>query len=101
MPIEVKRIVGDLPLFRSDKDAIALQAADMLAWHIQKESVGKNLVRNSNISEMLFPRDRHFHLAVPREKLFELAAYLKTLENVQNGYSKKMWKQTLNLIERK
>lgn len=33
-----KSMMGNTPIFRSDRDLLPLQAADMLAWHIRNES---------------------------------------------------------------
>ncbi len=30
-------MMGNTPIFRDDKDIVALQAADMLAWHVHRQ----------------------------------------------------------------
>jgi hypothetical protein len=33
----IRRSLGATPVFRNDKDVVALQAADMLAWHLRRD----------------------------------------------------------------
>ncbi len=43
LPIAAQNAIIGRPLFKSDKDALPLQAADLLAWHVRREhEVGKS-----------------------------------------------------------
>jgi hypothetical protein len=36
-PLELKQFFGSTPIFRDDRDVVALQASDMLAWHLRRD----------------------------------------------------------------
>jgi hypothetical protein len=43
---DIKKFIGNRPMFRDEKDFLPLQAADLYAWHIRKHA---NLTRNGLI----------------------------------------------------
>jgi hypothetical protein len=98
-PTEIKNLIGSAPAFKSDKDISALQAADMLVWHLQRETVNGSFVPTLPSSFNVLTKEHHLGLNANSIVITETAKYLKSIPNLGPLASKKVWKKMLDLME--
>ncbi|WP_082484446.1 DUF3800 domain-containing protein [Rubellimicrobium mesophilum] len=53
-PEDLRLLMGGTPTFENDETVLPLQAADMLAWHVQKEADEVGITHKTDISKLLF-----------------------------------------------
>jgi len=88
---EARRWLAGKPLFRSDRDFVALQAADMLAWHIRREheEVG---FPNMPMAELL-RGETHFISEIPNSYIDAWAAHHSQQPGIELVRSKSQWRR--------
>lgn len=91
--------MGSTPIFRSDKDVLPLQAADMLAWHVQREIRDGDLIPKSRVSNLLIQDGRHSYIHIDRDGLQRMREQMLTLPGVKPLSKKAVWKAVIGEIE--
>ena len=93
LPEDIRKMMGGTPAFKSDKDILPLQAADMLAWHIQRQTSGIDLNVTMPISDNIFPRGQHVGLHIGGADLKMIADFVVAQNNPPG---RKEWKAMLD-----
>jgi hypothetical protein len=96
---EVRDVLGSTPIFRSDKDILPLQAADMLVWHIQREVRDGTLVPRRPQTNDLVASGRHVSRFLDDDTVKRIGDEIAGFPGVSNIANKKRWKDVLDLIE--
>lgn len=98
-PDEQRSWMGDTPSFESDKHNPALQAADMLAWHIQREFRDGDLKTTRRATKLLIKDGRHSYLCIDRAALHRMREQILQLPNLVSLTDKRIWKSVIKEIE--
>lgn len=98
-PDDVKSRLGEMPIFRDDKDVLPLQAADMLAWHVQREFRFGELNPKLTVSESIIQSGRHFTVDIDDERLREMGSGLQAIGEFANIDTKSEWRNVLDFID--
>ncbi len=87
----IRHLLGSTPIFRDDKKVVALQAADMLAWHVRRDHERGGL-EDKTIYDLLTNRGLGLH--VDRETLESLAKRMAKVPGVKRIQTKPEWRET-------
>lgn len=90
-PPNERELMGAVPVFRDDKQMVALHAADMFAWHLRRDHEEGGM-EDRTIFDMLTEYGGVVHL--PRDVLQSLARRMKDVPGVGSIQTKKQWQQT-------
>lgn len=98
LPRHARKLVAGRPRYGSDRDIPALQAADMLAWHLRREyETGEGI--GTNAAANLLRNDKgHLSVAIDDEILNRWAIEMGQLRELKTLQSKGQWqdfRQTL------
>lgn len=88
-----RNALGGTPVFSDDKEVMPLQAADMFAWHLRRESEGRD-PKNYHAPLKLLRRPGHAKMEVPNELLAEWGAKFAQLPNLAEMQKKTYTKKT-------
>jgi hypothetical protein len=88
---EARRWIAGRPLFRSDRDFVGLQAADLLAWHIRREheEVG---FPNMPMAEML-RGPTHMISEIPNSYIDAWAEHHRQQPGIESVRGKTQWRK--------
>jgi hypothetical protein len=92
MPPEVKAVMGSTPIFRNDKDVVALQAADLLAWHVRRWREGVDAPGARPAFNYLVADGRHVFVDVQEDTLTRLARGLAKIPGTNETRQKANWR---------
>jgi hypothetical protein len=94
-PAEWRRYIGRTPVFEDDRKVVALQAADMLAWHIRRnhEKGGKEAI--PLVTEL---RGNGVGLHVDSATLALIARHFSEVPNVDMIQTKGQWRETARAV---
>lgn len=88
-----RNALGSTPVFRDDKKIMPLQAADMLAWHLRRESEKRD-PKNYHAPLKILRRAGHAKMEVPNQLLEEWGAKFAQLPNLAEMQKKSYTKKT-------
>lgn len=86
-------LLGPTPRFASDLDEVALQAADMLAWHRRREHEGQDPPGSRPSSDLLIS-EPHLTLPIDTAALADMARKMARIGGVKSMLTKKQWRET-------
>lgn len=91
LPIEAQNLIDGSPIFKCDRDKpyIALQAADLLAWHLRSEHA-TGVARP--LTKTLLNKDGHLVGEIPDEMLRKWAEHDKKMPGIALTQSKGQWR---------
>lgn len=92
-----RKLLGPPPRFADDQDEIALQIADMLAWHRRRDIEGFGREETRPTLRLLLS-DPHLAVEVDRETLEKLSAGLRAVPYLKGAQSRRGWRDTRGLI---
>jgi uncharacterized C2H2 Zn-finger protein len=98
-PNALQGVMGGQPVFRSDRDVLPLQAADLLAWHAQKFTRDGEIHPKGFIAENVFRSNKHFYQHIDRSNIESMHSQLLTLPNAKKLSKKNEWAKTMREIE--
>jgi hypothetical protein len=90
-PPEVQRLLAVSPIFRDDKDALPLQAADMLAWHVRRQY--ETSPKAFPVPNILSHDGYHVAIDIEKEHLQITAKRFSTVPGVDLVKSKPGWQE--------
>ena len=101
-PENFKKMVKSSPRFEDDKEIVALQAADMLVWHIQREYRGDDFrfpYRMPSSNQLI--QESHVYAHLGEEILTRIKDALKNVwsDDYDPLSEKKNWRKALSVIE--
>lgn len=85
-------MLGSTPIFRDDKDVLPLQAADMLAWHVRRETIDGELRPKRKLSDWLIGDARHVFAHFDHDSLRDMAEKMKDFPGREYVDRKADWK---------
>lgn len=91
LPPEVRAMMGTTPIFRNDKDVAALQAADLLAWHVRRWREGVDPLGARPAFDYLIADQRHVYVEVEGKTLAKLARGLSKIPGTNETRHKANW----------
>lgn len=97
---DIKHLFGAPPVFRDDKEVEALQAADMLAWHVQKDTRDGELIPRRPVTKEIVQSGAHAYTHMNRSVLDQIGDGLSGIGNLANVSTKKQWREVLDAIDR-
>lgn len=86
------RLLGGPPSFKDDQEALPLQAADLLAWHVRKCSEPKVTRREREVADAI--RFRHRYMELTKETLVGWAAAFSQVPGIEATKSRESSVQT-------
>jgi uncharacterized protein DUF3800 len=86
----IRHLLGSTPIFRDDKKVVALQAADMLAWHVRRDHERGGL-EDKTVYDLLTNRGVGLH--VDRATLEGLAKRMARVPGVKRIQTKSEWRE--------
>lgn len=86
----IRRALGATPVFRNDKDVVALQAADMLAWHLRRHHERSHEIRP--IRALLMTHGAG--IDIDAASLAQSARQFRRVPGIRFAQTKKAWKET-------
>ncbi len=98
-PEETKSFLADIPIFQDDKDILPLQAADMLAWHAQREFRSGVLDPKMHVTEKIIRSGHHFAVDFDRPTLQKLGKTLHAIDKFAEIDSKNKWRQVMDVLD--
>lgn len=98
-PRAYRRLITGFPTFRSDREIVALQAADMLVWHVQHETRDGELGARRAVSSVLFQNGNHAYIDIDKSSLEQIAAGMRRIPGADSIQSKKAWREVLDGID--
>ena len=96
---DLRARMGGMPLFRSDLEVLPLQAADMLAWHVRRETRDGEFRPRSREMELLISNGKHYYVHVDDRSLSRMGDGMARLEGTELLKGKKMWTKVIEQIE--
>lgn len=90
-------LLGPAPRFADDLEEVALQAADMLAWHRRRAHDDREASGSRAATEMLMS-DPHLVLPIPNKALASLAGKMARVPGVKGMVSKGDWRETRDVV---
>jgi len=90
-------LLGPTPRFASDLEEVALQAADMLAWHRRREHEGQDPPGSRPASDLLIS-EPHLMLSIETSALAGMARKIARVGGVRGMLTKKQWRETRQAI---
>lgn len=97
---ELRSLWGATPIFRSDKEVLPLQAADMLAWHVQRETRNGILIPRRRASDYLLRDGEHVFQHYGRAELTEMGEGVSSIGSGAPELSlKRIWGKYLSHLE--
>lgn len=97
-PDEWRQLAGSPPIFRSDADILPLQAADMLAWHVQRETFDGHFEPRRKITSKLVAAE-HRYIDFNKPILEHLGQELFHIGRFADISTKKDWHKVLDSID--
>jgi hypothetical protein len=90
----IRRLLGGPPIFRNDKKVVALQAADMLAWHLRREHErGETEAIAPLLMRLVLGKD------IDAATLERSAKRMKRVPGVQDVQTKSQWRPARKAVE--
>jgi len=90
-PKRWRSVLGPAPRFADDRNEVALQAADMLAWH-RRRAIETGVEPGFNEVSKLLISSRHLMAHVDRASLETMANGLRQVPGLDGLQSKKAWR---------
>lgn len=88
---EWAELVAGMPSFKDDKDVMPLQACDMLAWVVRRESEGLVAKDFPDLIDVITAKDGHYSNLVTRQTLEDVAGHFKQSMPGAGSIKKKDW----------
>jgi hypothetical protein len=88
---EIRDLLGDRPIFCDDRHVVALQAADMLAWHVRRADEGGDLPV-PEVADMI--QGHGASREVTEEALVTMAKGMRRVPGVSSIQTKREWRET-------
>ncbi|NOR64227.1 MAG: DUF3800 domain-containing protein [Rhodobacteraceae bacterium] len=98
-PDYLRRRMGGTPLFRNDMKVKPIQAADMLAWYIRRETRDGKLRPKSPEMDYLIADSKHYFIHVDDHALERMRGEMAGLDGAKALTDKKTWKEVISLVE--
>lgn len=98
-PKEMQPLIRSTPIFRNDKDVLPIQAADMLAWHVQRDSIAGELIPKRWATKALVETGRHNYTNFTKDELEILAQRLEHSSRLNQVSTKKEWLKVMDIID--
>ncbi len=95
---EIQPLLGSTPIFRDDKKVLPLQAADMLAWHVRRESEGIDSPGSRPAMDFLRADGRHVIVDLTADILESMAEKMRRVPGVKLIQSKSEWRRTKRVM---
>ncbi|MER9374257.1 DUF3800 domain-containing protein [Mesorhizobium sp. M0491] len=92
IPRKARKLIVNAPVFRSDRDVLPLQAADMLAWHLRREHEAKTRPEDAEMAQLLRSPSGHLVSEVPGDSLKTIGGFFATLPAISGLQSKPQWR---------
>lgn len=90
LPAAQKALISGPPIFRDDEDLVALQAADLLAWHLRREHEKGDV--SADLEKILNPQGGHLVVHADAEVSKRLGEGFAAIPNLQNLQTKSQWR---------
>jgi hypothetical protein len=71
-PPELRKLLGNRPIFKTDEELIPLQAADCLAWHLRRSREEQFIHENRPVLPLL-RKDKHVEMEISEAALRHMA----------------------------
>lgn len=98
-PESWRNLIGGKPSFRDDKEVVALQAADLLAWHLRRRESGVPAPDYEGILDLLLVNDGHYVTPIDAGILVDWAKGLAEIPNLHTVMNKRDWAQALDVVK--
>lgn len=95
---EVAAMLGSTPIFRDDRKVVPLQAADMLAWHVRRESERIDPPGRLNALDLLRADGRHLIVETTAADLESMAEKMRAVPGVSLTQEKGDWRRVKRAI---
>lgn len=98
IPRKARKLIVNAPVFRSDRDVLPLQAADMLAWHLRRERERNARPEDLEMAQLLRSSSGHLVSEVPGDSLKNIGEFFSSLPAVSGLQSKPQWQNHKRLL---
>ncbi|WP_458389370.1 DUF3800 domain-containing protein [Sphingomonas sp. F9_3S_D5_B_2] len=97
-PPEWARLINPSPIFRDDKDFVALQAADMLAWHTRRDLEGTYPAQYEQLRDLIRIPGLSYSVEIPNDVLEYLGEGMKSIPGTSDIRTKREWNAVVQQI---
>ena len=95
-PPEWSRYISSFPVFRDDKDVVALQAADLLAWHTRRDLEGNYPPEYEGILNAICTPNLNYAIEVSDDILSKWGEGMKEIPGVPSVATKSQWARVVD-----
>lgn len=98
LPEEVRKLIGNTPIFRDDRDFLPLQAADLLAWHTRRFHEENYPSEYEGLVKLLSFDGGHFAFEITDENLAEWGTGFQSVPGAQALGDKRAYQRMVAAI---
>ncbi len=90
LPKAARKMISGIPQFRDDEDAVALQAADMLAWHLRRDFEKGDV--DEQLNALWWAGSGHLVTHFDRQRLERIGRGFAKIPHVMSLQTKPQWR---------